>query len=232
MPVGASDNETRFHGPTAQRGSEGAVASDIERLEAAKVGVGAISRHLCNAYRRGKCLLHIPGLRGGLRAGVSQVNLSTMMNEEQLRQIARDVFPDWSRPPRIVVEQIGELVRRWPVEGFARETLPDQQRRLVWIDGHVIGQLDYIADAAEEQNLDALIRPLSQVTGVAVDLCGSADTFGQRTYRRGVVVRFASGTPIDVDTSQHTNDSLRGHADRFIDRVLDALAGASAGGPQ
>jgi hypothetical protein len=30
-----------------------------------------------------------------------------MMNEEQLRQIARDVFPDWSRPPRIVVEQIG-----------------------------------------------------------------------------------------------------------------------------
>ncbi|BBX22824.1 hypothetical protein MTER_22350 [Mycolicibacter terrae] len=155
-----------------------------------------------------------------------------MTNEEQLRQIARDVFPDWSRPPRIVVEQIGELVRRWPVEGFARETLPDQQRRLVWIDGYAIGQLDYIADAAEEQNLDALIRPLSQVTGVDVNVCGSADTFGQRTYRRAVMVRFASGNPIDVDTTQYTNDSLRGHADRFIDRVLDAIAGTSAGGSQ
>src|SRR5690625_7124976 len=98
-----------------------------------------------------------------------------MTSEEQLRQIARDVFPDWSRPPRIVVEQIRELVRRWPVEGFAREQLPDQQRRLVWIDGRVIGQLDYIADAAEEQNLDALIRPLSQVAGVEVSAYGSAE---------------------------------------------------------
>lgn len=152
-----------------------------------------------------------------------------MTNEEQLRQIARAVFPDWSRPPRIVVEQIGELVRRWPVEGFAREQLPDQQCRLVWIDRQVIGQLDYIADAAEEQDLDALIRPLSQVTGVDVSVHGSADGFGQRTYRRAVVVRFASGSPIEVDTTRYTNDSLRGSADRFIDRVLDALAGASAG---
>src|SRR5690625_5584905 len=135
-----------------------------------------------------------------------------MTSEEQLRQIARDVFPDWSRPPRIVVEQIRELVRRWPVEGFAREQLPDQQRRLVWIDGRVIGQLDYIAGAAEEQNLDALIRPLSQVAGVEVSAYGSADSFGERTYRRAVVVRFASGSPIVVDTSQHTNDSLRGNA--------------------
>ncbi|WP_235663968.1 hypothetical protein [Mycolicibacter terrae] len=125
-----------------------------------------------------------------------------MTNEEQLRQIARDVFPDWSRPPRIVVEQIGELVRRWPVDGFARETLPDQQCRLVWIDRHVIGQLDYIADAAEEQDLDALIRPLSQVTGVDVNAYGSADAFGERTYRRAMVVRFASGTAIEVDTAQ------------------------------
>lgn len=152
-----------------------------------------------------------------------------MTNEEQLRQVARDVFPDWSRPPRIVVEQIGALVRRWPVEGFAREQLPEQQHRLVWIDGHAIGQLDYIADAAEEQNLYAVIRPLSQVTGVCVNAYGSADAFGERTYRRAVVVRFASGNPIDVDTTQHTNDSLRGHAERFIDRVLDALAGRSAG---
>jgi len=150
-------------------------------------------------------------------------------NEEQLRQIARDVFPDWPRPPRIVVEQIGELVRRWPVEGFAREKLPDQQHRLVWIDRHAIGQLDYIADAAEEQNLDALIRPLSQVTGVEVNARGSADAFGVRTYRRAMLVCFASGNPIVVDTTQHTNDSLRGNADRFIDRVLDALAGTSAG---
>ncbi|WP_082966572.1 hypothetical protein [Mycolicibacter sinensis] len=152
-----------------------------------------------------------------------------MTNEEQLRRIARDVFPDWSRPPRIVVEQIGELVRRWPVEGFARETLPDQQRRLVWIDRHAIGQLDYIADAAEEQDLVALIRPLSQITGVDVNAYGSADAFGQRTYRRAMVVRFASGNPIEVDTTQHANDSHRGNADRFIDRVLDALAGISAG---
>ncbi|BBX11118.1 MULTISPECIES: hypothetical protein [Mycobacteriaceae] len=152
-----------------------------------------------------------------------------MTNEERLRQIARDVFPDWSRPPRIVVEQIGELVRRWPVDGFAREMLPDQQRRLVWIDGHAIGQLDYIADAAEEQDLVALIRPLSQVIGVEVNAYGPADTFGERTYRRAVVVRFASGNPIEVDTTQHTNDSLRGSADRFIDRVLGALAGTSAG---
>lgn len=152
-----------------------------------------------------------------------------MTSEEQLRQIARDVFPDWSRPPRIVVEQIGELIRRWPVEGFARENLPDQQRRLVWIDRHAIGQLDYIADAAEEQDLDALIRPLSQVTGVDVNAHGSADAFGERTYRRAMLVRFASGNPIVVDTTQYTNDSLRGNADRFIDRVLDALAGTSAG---
>lgn len=158
-----------------------------------------------------------------------RVNLSSMTNEERLRQIARDVFPDWSRPPRIVVEQIGELVRRWPVDGFAREMLPDQQRRLVWIDGHAIGQLDYIADAAEEQDLVALIRPLSQVIGVEVNAYGPADTFGERTYRRAVVVRFASGNPIEVDTTQHTNDSLRGSADRFIDRVLGALAGTSAG---
>lgn len=128
-----------------------------------------------------------------------------------------------------MVEQIGELVRRWPVDGFARETLPDQQCRLVWIDRHVIGQLDYIADAAEEQDLDALIRPLSQVTGVDINAYGSADAFGERTYRRAMVVRFASGTAIEVDTAQHTNDSLRGNADRFIDRVLDALAGTSAG---
>lgn len=155
--------------------------------------------------------------------------MTSMANEEQLRHIARDVFPDWSRPPRIVVEQIGELVRRWPVEGFAREKLPDQQGRLVWIDGHAIGQLDYIADAAEEQNLEGLIRPLSQVTGVYVNAYGSADAFGDRTYRRAVVVRFESGPPIEVDTTQHTNDSLRGHADRFIDRVLEALAGTPAG---
>jgi hypothetical protein len=152
-----------------------------------------------------------------------------MTSEEQLRQIARDIFPDWSRPPRIVVEQIGELVRRWPVEGFAREVLPDRQCRLVWIDRHVIGQLDYLADAAEEQSLDALIRPLNQVTGVDVSVCGSMDAFGERTYRRAARVRFASGNPIVVDTTQHTNDSLRGNADRFIDRVLDALAGTPAG---
>lgn len=152
-----------------------------------------------------------------------------MANEEQLRRIARDVFPDWSRPPRIVVEQIGDLVRRWPVEGFAREKLPDQQGRLVWIDGYTIGQLDYIADAAEEQNLVAMIRPLSQVTGVAVNSCGSTDAFGERTYQRAVVVRFASGPSIEIDTTQHTNDSLRGHADRFIDRVLDALARTPTG---
>ncbi|MCV7385255.1 hypothetical protein H7K14_15575 [Mycolicibacter longobardus] len=152
-----------------------------------------------------------------------------MTNEEQLRQIARDVFPDWSRPPRIVVEQIRELVRRWPVEGFARAKLPDQQRRLVWIDRQAIGQLDYIADAAEEQNLAAVVRPLSQVTGVDVNAYGSADGFGERTYRRAAMVCFASGDPIVVDTTQHTNDSLRGHADRFIDRVLDALAGLPAG---
>lgn len=99
----------------------------------------------------------------------------------------------------------------------------------MWIDRLAIGQLDYIADAAEEQNLGALIRPLSQVTGVDVHAYGSADAFGERTYRRAVVVWFASGHPIEVDTTQHTNDSLRGHADRFIDRVLDALAGRSAG---
>ncbi len=99
----------------------------------------------------------------------------------------------------------------------------------MWIDGHAIGQLDYIADAAEEQNLEGLIRPLSQVTGVYVNAYGSADAFGDRTYRRAVVVRFESGPPIEVDTTQHTNDSLRGHADRFIDRVLEALAGTPAG---
>lgn len=152
-----------------------------------------------------------------------------MTNEEQLRQIARDVFPDWSRPPRIVVEQIGELVRRWPVDGFAREKLPDQQRRLVWIDRHVIGQLEYLADAAEEQNLAAALRPLSQVTGVEVNAYGSADAFGQRAYRRVMVLHFASGAPIEVDTTQYTNDNLRGHADGFIDRVLDVLAGTPAG---
>ena len=100
----------------------------------------------------------------------------------------------------------------------------------MWIDRHAIGQLDYIEDAAEEQNLAAVIRPLSQVTGVDVISYGSADAFGERTYRRAVMVRFASGDPIEVDTTQHTNDSLRGHADRFIDRVLDALAGMPAGG--
>ncbi|CAJ1503190.1 hypothetical protein [[Mycobacterium] holstebronense] len=152
-----------------------------------------------------------------------------MANEEQLRQIARDVFPDWSRPPRIVVEQIGELVRRWPVEGFAREKLPDQRCRLVWIDRQTIGQLVYIADAAEEQDLAAVIRPLSQVAGVDVKAFGSADGFGERTYRRAMRVHFALGDPIEVDTTQHTNDSLRAHADRFIDRVLDALAGVPAG---
>ncbi|MEB3063669.1 hypothetical protein K6T84_12905 [Mycolicibacter sp. MYC101] len=156
-------------------------------------------------------------------------NLSFVTKEDRLRQIARDVFPDWSRPPRVVVEQIGVLVGRWPVEGFAREKLPDQQCRLVWIDRHAIGLLDYIADAAEEQNLDALIRPLSQVIGVDVKACGSADAFGERTYRRAVMVHFASGNPIVVDTTQYTNDGLRGNADRFIDRVLDALAGTSAG---
>ena len=93
----------------------------------------------------------------------------------------------------------------------------------------MIGQLDYLADAAEEQNLAAVIRPLSQVTGVDVNAYGSADGFGERTYRRVVVVRFASGDPIEVDTTQYTNDSLRGHADGFIDRVLDALAGTAAG---
>lgn len=46
--------------------------------------------------------------------------------------------------------------------------LPDRQCRLVWIDRHVIGQLDYLADAVEEQSLAAVIRPLSQVTGVYV----------------------------------------------------------------
>lgn len=100
----------------------------------------------------------------------------------------------------------------------------------MWLDRHAIGQLDYIADAAEEQNLGALIRPLSQVTGVDVNACGSVDAFGERTYRRAMVVRFASGNPIQVDTTKYTNDSLRGNADRFIDRVLDALAGTSAGG--
>lgn len=99
----------------------------------------------------------------------------------------------------------------------------------MWIDGHAIGQLDYIADAAEEQNLAAVIRPLRQVAGVDVNAYGSADAFGERTYRRVVVVRFASGPPIEVDTTHHTNDSLRGHADRFVDRVLDALAGRPAG---
>ncbi|MFL0179199.1 hypothetical protein [Mycobacterium sp. SMC-15] len=152
-----------------------------------------------------------------------------MTNEERLRQIARDVFPDWSRPPRIVVEQIGELVRRWPVDGFAREKLPDHRCRLVWIDRHAIGQLDYISDAAEEQNLAAVIRPLSQVAGVDVNSYGAADGFGERTYRRAMRVRFASGDSIEVDATQHTNDSLRSHADRFIDRVLDALAGGPAG---
>ncbi|WP_125078993.1 hypothetical protein [Mycobacterium sp. P7213] len=153
-----------------------------------------------------------------------------MTSEEQLRQIARDVFPDWSRPPRIVVEQIGELVRRWPVEGFAREKLPDQECRLVWIDRHVIGQLDYFADAAEEQNLAVVIRPLSQVIGLDVNAYAAADGgFGERTYRRAMRVRFASGDPIEVDTTRYTNDGLRGHADRFIDRVLDALAGTPAG---
>ncbi|WP_237160383.1 hypothetical protein [Mycolicibacter engbaekii] len=166
--------------------------------------------------------------RAAAHSGQMGVNLASMTNEERLRQIARDVFPDWSRPPRIVVEQIGQLVRRWPVEGFARENLPDQQCRLVWIDKHAIGQLDYIADAAEEQDLAAVIRPLSQVIGVEVKAYGSADAFGERTYRRAVVVCFASGNPIAVDTTQHANDGLRGHADRFIDRVLDALAGASA----
>ena len=156
------------------------------------------------------------------------VNLSSMTSEERLRQMARDVFPDWSRPPRLVVEQIGELVRRWPVDGFARANLPDQQCRLVWIDKGVIGQLDYIADAAEEQDLTAVIRPLSQVIGVEVSTYGSADAFGERTYRRAVVVRFASGGPTAVDTSQHSNGGIRGHADRFIDRLLDALAGTSA----
>ncbi|MGV0627123.1 hypothetical protein [Mycolicibacter minnesotensis] len=151
-----------------------------------------------------------------------------MANEEQLRQIARDVFPDWSRPPRIVVEQIGELVRRWPVDGFARQKLPDQQHRLVWLDRRVIGQLDYLADAAEEQDLAATIRPLSRVAGVDISAYGSADAFGERTYRRVMVVRFAAGYPIEVDTTQDTHDSLRAHADGFIDRVLDALAGTSA----
>ncbi|OBK82481.1 hypothetical protein A5649_09105 [Mycolicibacter heraklionensis] len=119
-----------------------------------------------------------------------------------------------------MVEQIGELVRRWPVEGFAREMLPDRQCRLVWIDRHVIGQLDYLADAAEEQSLAAVIRPLSQVTGVYVNAYGSAEAIGERTYRRAIVGCFGLGDSVKVDTTESANHSLRGHADRFIDVVL------------
>jgi hypothetical protein len=148
-----------------------------------------------------------------------------VLEEQQLREIKRDLFPDW-QPPRDLVEQVGMLVGRWPVDGFAREKLPDQERQLIWINGHAIGQLRYSIDDAQKRELVATIRPLSQVVGVDVTAYVGGDEM-RRTYGRRMVVRFAVGDLITVDTLQYTNDSLRDHAERFIDKALGAMAETS-----
>jgi hypothetical protein len=150
-----------------------------------------------------------------------------MTKDERLQQIVRDVFADFSTPPREVVQQIGLLVRRWPVDAFAREKLSNTGRRLFWLDGAALGVLEYIADDVRDQQVVATIRPLSKIVHVEAKIHVGGDAI-RTWYRRDVVVHFVSGDLIAVDASKCTNEIDRNHAERFIDVLLDALAERAA----
>jgi hypothetical protein len=145
-----------------------------------------------------------------------------MVEEKQLQEIKSDVFPDWTSPPRDLLEQIGILVGRWPVDAFAREKLEEQARALIWVNDRAIGLLHYTFDDTETQEIAATIRPLSQVVGIDIKAHVFDDGF-HKTYRRTAVVRLATGDPITVDPSKCAHEELRGQAERFIDNVLDAI---------
>jgi hypothetical protein len=155
----------------------------------------------------------------------SDATLALMVEETELQGIERDVFADWSSPPRDLVEQIGILVGQWPVDAFAREKLDGQKRALVWVRGRAIGLSHYTADDVAKQEIVATIRPASQVVGVDIKTHVFDDRF-RKSYRRTAVVRFATGDPITVDTSKYVHDGLREQAEKFIDNVLDALTKA------
>lgn len=153
---------------------------------------------------------------------VAGVTLAHMVEETELLGIKRDVFPDWMSPPRDLLEQIGILVGRWPVDAFARETLEEQARALIWVNERAIGLLHYTFDDTETQEIAATIRPLSQVVGIDIKTHVFDDGF-HKTYRRSAGIRLANGDPMTIDPSKCAHEGLRGQAERFIDNVLDAI---------
>lgn len=128
-------------------------------------------------------------------------------------------------PPSDLITQIALLVRRWPTDGFAREKVSSTQRRLVWLDGRVLGELTYDNDDVQSRKVIATIRPLAQIRHVELEATVRMEQMKRRHWRK-LAVHLTEGDTITVDTANYTNDSLRDHAERFIDNLLDALAGA------